>query len=56
MLDMRKNCAKVNSPEVCNATLENLSYIESISSTCIYWLNSLKVVMSEAGLVCCANN
>lgn len=56
MLGMRKNCQKVNS--LCSATLENLPYSESISSACIYWPNSLKVVMLEAGLVsqCCANN
>lgn len=56
MLGMRKN-GRVNSPDICSATLENLSYTESISSACIYWPNSLNVVMLEEGLVsqCCAN-
>lgn len=44
--------------DLCSATLENLSYDKSISSACIYWPNSLNIVMLEAGLVsqCCANN
>lgn len=34
---MRKNCQKVNSPDIWSATLENLPYSKSFSSACIYW-------------------
>lgn len=62
MLGMRKNCRRGGGVErcsdLCSATLEDLSYNKSISSACIYWPNSLNVVMLEAGLVsqCCAIN